>query len=123
MRRILNLNPFALKFLGMIACLGVAAPAVLYLLSIFLTSFHFDSAWTLAGIRMCIGLSAILLAMFVALIIIEQIQDHLLARIHERNIHQKLQITVDVYECQACGNRQVGLEDRICSICGQEFSF
>lgn len=39
----------------------------------------------------------------------------------EKNKNKKISIEGGKFECQACGNRQVKLSDKRCSVCGIKF--
>lgn len=70
------------------------------------------------------GSFALGLAVFLFLFIllrIELFQDKKRARYFEARKHTKLPLKSGLYECQACGNRQVGPEDKTCGVCGTTF--
>lgn len=68
----------------------------------------------------CIVGGIILFAFFI-LLMIELHQDKRLNSYYEGQKNRKLPLENGRYECQACGNREVGVKDKICRICGIEF--
>lgn len=66
-----------------------------------------------------IGLS--ILVGIIVLLIIEGYQDKYLDHYYEQNRNIKCALTNGKYECMACGNRNLSLQDRSCPICGIYF--
>ncbi|MEW5870506.1 MAG: hypothetical protein AB1894_14620 [Chloroflexota bacterium] len=120
MKRPLNLNQYGGKAIAVIlAMLGLSAG--LYLLS----SGQPAPAPLWQAVRILARLSLILgvasLALFILLLLAEQIQDHLYDRVYRRQQGYKLPTSGEFFECQYCGSRQVRPGDARCPVCNQEF--
>jgi ribosomal protein S27E len=110
MKRILNLNDFSSPALIGILGIGLGLPAVITVVSRLL-GLPALQGWA----RVLAEIGAGLLGLFFVLVIVEQIQDHLLYRryLRERGQH------VDG-ECPYCGNRQIRSFDHFCGVCGKK---
>lgn len=122
MKRVLNLNEPGAKLLSVAVALGVLMPVLLFaclpLLQLF--GLNADAIWMSIWIFVTGG--GVLAAVLLVLIVVEQIQDHLIDMAYQRNRGQKLRLTETYFECQFCGNRKVRAEDRQCLICGRKLS-
>jgi uncharacterized paraquat-inducible protein A len=63
-----------------------------------------------------------LLVLFSILLAIEFIQDHLLDRRYHQERHTKLMNSDGSYECQYCGCRKIGINDKHCPVCGRDLA-
>jgi hypothetical protein len=120
MKRPLNLNGPAAKILGAVALLTAGLPILLYASSSLLELFHLRFRVISALIRLSLSLGLLLLAAFLLLIVIEQIQDHWYDVSYRRHRGEKIKGPGIYHECQYCGNRQVRESDRYCRICGRK---
>ncbi len=105
----------------MIAVIGLFLIVIPLLLSAagFLLSAVNIQAGILDALRngsIVVGL--ILGAGFVMLIVVEQIQDHMIDRAYQRNRSQKLPLPGGGYECQYCGSQEIQARDKYCPVCG-----
>lgn len=116
--RVLNLNGPASKILTWIAIFLVAIPGLLYLVGLAYLpgSLH---TWLSLATRVSWIIGGLLVGGFMLLIILEQIQDKLLADDYLKNRNRKLKIAAGRYECQYCGNRDVKESDKTCQVCGK----
>jgi hypothetical protein len=119
MKRVLNLNDFSAPALKAILLIGVGSPLIFLLTDRILSKFSFHLpalqwiAWNL------VKAGGILLAFFFVLVIVEQIQDHLLYRQYLQNrAHQPSENQSD-QECPFCGNRQLHPFETFCPVCGE----
>jgi hypothetical protein len=119
MQRKLNLNELSGKVLVAVGVLLVAIPLILFAALLLLQAVGVPAA----TFRMLIGLSfslgILLAATFGVLAIAEQVQDHRYAQNYGRQKDRKIKLANGCYECQHCGNRQVGASDRFCQVCGK----
>jgi Ca2+/Na+ antiporter len=63
----------------------------------------------------------LILLLFFIWLNIELYQDKKINKHFEKNKNKKISIEDGKFECQACGNRQVKLSDKRCSVCGIKF--
>lgn len=120
MKRILNLNDFSVPALKAILLIGIGSPLIFLLTDWILNKFSFHLpalqwiAWNL------VKAGGVLLAFFFVLVIVEQIQDHLLYRQYLQNrAHQTSENRSD-HECPFCGNRQLHPFETFCPVCGEQ---
>jgi hypothetical protein len=115
MKRFLNLNEISLPILMALFITGLGIPAGLYLSARLLE--HFRLHWPLLDLlaRVFIGIGAFLLLLFFLLVVVEQIQDHLLYRRYLRERGKQIQD-----ECPYCGIRQIHPFDYVCPVYGGE---
>ena len=118
MHRILNLNNISSRVLAVIAFTGIVVPGLCWLLQIL------GLDWPALGVLMRAGLwmGGALLVLFIALVLIEQIQDHLLYRAYQRGLSRRLQGKEGRSECPYCGNRALKDFETCCPICGKELN-
>lgn len=64
---------------------------------------------------------SIILIGFFILLIIELHQDKKLNAFYNSEKKKKMKISESKYECQVCGNREIGCRDLYCKICGIHF--
>lgn len=76
--------------------------------------------WCLTKISFFIGI--IIFGVFFIWLTIELKQDKKINKMYEKHRNEKLLVGDKIYECQACGNRQVKNDDTSCRVCGIEFS-
>jgi Ca2+/Na+ antiporter len=63
----------------------------------------------------------LILLLFFIWLKIELYQDKKINKHFEKKKNKKISIGSGKFECQACGNRQVILSDKRCSVCGIKF--
>jgi high-affinity Fe2+/Pb2+ permease len=63
----------------------------------------------------------LILLLFSIWLKIELYQDKKMNRYFENNKGKKLSIGDGIFECQACGNRQIKPSDNRCNVCGIKF--
>ncbi len=122
MRRILNLNAVGGKFLMAIALLLGAIPALLWLVSLVLRAAHVDTMIIPDLIKLSMLLGRVLLADFLILIVLEQVQDAYLHRVYLRGRGKRIRLANGAAECPYCGNRQVQEFEKRCSVCGRDLA-
>lgn len=115
MRKINSIG-YGHKILGSAAILLVFMPLGCYLFSTITKQTLF---FLLAKISFILGF-AVLLFLFI-LLKIEFLQDKKIAEYFEANKHTRVALKNGLYECQACGNKQVKQEQKSCDICGVNF--
>ncbi len=120
MRRLLNLNEVSTKFLAAIGLLVGGIPVLLWLVSLLLRAAHVSSGIILDLIKVSLILGGLLLALFLILIVLEQVQDHYLHRVYLKGRGQRIRSANGEAECPFCGNRQVQDFEKRCSVCGKE---
>jgi len=120
MPRLLNLNQSGIQFVKVIALFGGVIPAVLYGISFGLGLADIHLIFLSSAIKISFAIGLIVLIVFLFLIIAEQVQDHYLARLYEKNRGRKLPLADGNYECQYCGNRKVQEVDKTCQVCGRD---
>lgn len=104
------------KIIAIAAAFLIVIPGISYLLSYLL---KVDGLLFISKISVAIGL-LILLFLFL-LLKVEFYQDKKLERYFENNKNTRLLLHNGLYECQACGNREVKQEQERCDICGACF--
>jgi hypothetical protein len=119
MRRILNLNQTGVTLLKVIGMVVVVIPAILYGTSLLLNGTKVNSI-LLNGIKLSFAIGALVFVILLALILVEQIQDHYFDLHYQKNKAQKLPLANGTYECQYCGNQMVREADQACQVCGKE---
>jgi hypothetical protein len=120
MRRFINLNQPGIMFVKVIGLFLVLIPVVLY--GILLASRTGSvGALLLILIHGSFGIGAMVFAVFLALILAEQVQDHFLDIQYQKQRGQKIVLATGQYECQYCGNRRVQANDKTCAVCGKAF--
>ncbi|RPI33011.1 MAG: hypothetical protein EHM70_07370 [Chloroflexota bacterium] len=77
------------------------------------------SALSIAG-QVSFAFGLVLLAVFIALVVAEQVQDHLFDVSYRKRRKRKLEAGNGSYECQFCGSRKLTAADRECPVCGRE---
>ncbi len=125
MRRVLDLNGVSGRFLAAIGLLGAVIPSGLWVFSWLLGVAGIGegavvrSAFIPWLIRLSLGLSGLALAVFVLLIVIEQIQDRFFDRLWRRDSGRRIPTAGEEGECPYCGNRHVLPFEQSCSVCGR----
>lgn len=89
-------------------------PIILYIVP-----FQWDLLKLLCKISFLVGI--LVLSLFFIWLKIELHQDKKINEYFKNNKNKKLSIGDGKFECQACGNRQVKLIDKRCSVCGIRF--
>jgi hypothetical protein len=89
-------------------------PIILYFVP-----FQWNLLNLISKISFLIGI--IILLLFFIWLKIELHQDKKINEYFRKNKNKKLSIGNGIYECQACGNREVKLIDQRCSVCGIRF--
>ncbi len=120
MRRILNLNAVGGRFLLAIALLLGALPALLWLCSLFLRAVHLNTASIPYLIRLSLISGGLLLAAFLILTALEQVQDAYLHRVYLRGRAKRIRLSSGESECPYCGNRQLQEFEKRCPVCGKD---
>lgn len=92
-----------------------------FLLPFLIYIFPYKSSILLLVYRISMSLGIIILVCFAIWLTIELHQDKKLNEYYNKSKNQKLEIGENVYECQACGNRQLKVTDQFCHICGIKF--
>lgn len=72
--------------------------------------------------KLSFGVGIVILAGFSLWLIIELHQDKRLEIYYESKRNTKIDLGHGQYECQACGNRKVKLNDMACNVCGVHFN-
>ncbi len=121
MRRLLNLNEPSTKFLKVIGFFVVLLPTVLYSIVLVWNGTKFIIDLLLSAIKVSFVVGAAVLIVFLALIVVEQIQDHYYDVRYQKQRSQKMLLANGFYECQYCGNQKVRENDKSCNVCGKEF--
>ena len=118
-QRHLNLNGPSGKILVAVAFLVAGAPLLLYLTQRLLAAagVHWPSAAILIKGSVFLGLG--LLAIFLLLIVVEQIQDAVLFRLYREKRSKRVQYSAEFAECPYCGNRRLRSFERACPVCGK----
>jgi hypothetical protein len=119
MKRKLDLNGVSGRFLGAIGLFGGLIPAALYLLGLAPAALGMERAPLVFFIKVSGLVAAGILAVFVVLIVIEQVQDALYHRAYLKGRGARLPAADGYFECPYCGNRRVGAQDRQCGVCGK----
>lgn len=119
MRRILNLNQIGVTLLKVIGLVVVVIPAILYGTSLLVQDTKLTDI-LLHGIKVSFAIGALVFVSLLALIVVEQIQDHVFDLHYQKNKDQKLPLANGNYECQYCGNQRVKESDKTCPVCGKE---
>jgi hypothetical protein len=119
MRRILNLDQPGIVFAKIIGLFVAVIPAVLY--GILLLFHGAEIVGTILGaIRISFAIGAVVFVILLALIIVEQIQDHYIDIAYQKNRARRLPLGNGRYECQYCGNRKVTKNEKTCWVCRKE---
>lgn len=115
MKKINSIN-YGHKVMGTALVFLIAFP-VCFILSF--TLFQAAILKIMAYVSLCIGI--LISVCFAGLLAVEWHQDRSVER--QYNVLRKTRIELGSgrYECQSCGNRQVGAADRECKICGMFF--
>jgi hypothetical protein len=120
MHRWLNLNQPGLVFVKVIGLFMVLIPAVLYAIGLLWDETETIGHLLRVMIQGSFWVGVVLLIVFLALILVEQIQDYRLHEQYKKQQNQKVLLANGFYECQYCGNQRVRENDRVCEICGKE---
>ena len=112
----INSIGYADKIIGLAILFLVAIPILLYLVNLLLNM-------PILVILMKVSLSygGLILIFLTVLLMIEFHQDKKLNKHFEDNKNVKLPLENGLYECQACGYRQVKHEQKNCIVCGIHF--
>ncbi|MDF2588971.1 MAG: hypothetical protein K0S41_2812 [Anaerocolumna sp.] len=102
------------KVISIIILCTFIIPIVLYIVP-----FQWDLLKLVSKISFLVGI--LVLFLFFILLKIELHQDKKINEYFKNNKNKKLSIGDGKFECQACGNRQVKLTDKRCSVCGIRF--
>lgn len=119
MKRILNLNDWGVKSLSVIGIFLVLLPAGFYVVSLLLGPTNPVSQVMLDLAKTAALIGAFLLAAFVVLLVLEQVQDRIIFRQYLKKRSRKLPAAGGLYECQYCGCRTVREFDAVCPVCGK----
>ncbi len=115
MKRILNLNDFSAPALKIIAIIAVGLPAALWLAS-YVSGLLGQKLIVLGQLALAfMEVGGVLLLLFFALIVLEQIQDHALYQQYLRERGKQVE-----GECPFCGNRQLHSFEHFCPVCGKK---
>ncbi len=120
MKRFLNLNDFGGKMILAIAIVGICIPLALYAVSLGLDSLGIHEPVLPYLIWGSLAVGAILLLGLIVLIVVEQIQDHLLYRMYLKTRGKRIRGPRNVAECPFCGNRNIREFELYCPVCGQK---
>ncbi len=120
MKRILNLNALSVKFLLVIGCFLIVLPAAFYAGSALLGPSSVFSQVCLYLAKGSAVIGIILLAGFIILVILEQVQDNIIYRQYLESRRKKRPLAGGLYECQFCGCRTVREFDAACPVCGEK---
>lgn len=93
-------------------------PALLYCVS---SAFDMKSSFSLL-IKISIIIGVLILLFFSVLLAIEMKQDKRINKFYRETRNSKIELPDKTFECQNCGNRQVGMEDTYCKVCGIRFN-
>ena len=119
MKRILDLNDYGVTSLLVVGFFLIILPAAFYAGSLLLGSENAIAPIFLDLAKISALAGAFLLAAFVILLTLEQVQDRIIFRQYLKN-RQKRQPTAEgLYECQFCGYRRVREFDAVCPVCGK----
>lgn len=116
----INSNSYAVHILAVVFTLVIVLPLLLYICSWLLGWFGIESAPVLFTIRISLTAGVVLFGLFLFLLAVEFIQDHLLDAYYIKNKSRKLQLADGGYECQFCGSRKIHASDKECPICGKK---
>ncbi len=122
MRRLLDLNQPGVVFVKVVGLLMVIIPAVLYGIRLLWGETENARILLLSMIKVSFAAGGLVFAVFLALIVAEQIQDHDFHAQYQKQRNQKVLLANGYYECQYCGNRKVRANDAACNVCGKEFA-
>ncbi len=114
----LNLNEPASRMIAVIGLFLIVIPLLLSAAGFLLSAVNIQAGILDALRNGSIVVGLILGAGFVMLIVVEQIQDHMIDRAYQRNRSQKLPLPGGGYECQYCGSRKLQAHDKSCPVCG-----
>lgn len=117
MKRVLNLNGIASRFVAAILALTLLVPGALWLLGRLFPTTNI----TRLG-RISLGAGLVLLGLFALLVVLELAQDAGINAQHRRSLGKRLPPTGKTAECLYCGSRQVRSFDRACPVCGKDLS-
>ncbi len=114
----LNLIHVGIRFVAAIGMLLLVVPSVLYAVYVLLDwmGVRSTSLYSLAVVS--IGAGLLLLAIFIILLVIEQIQDRTVDTLYRKQRQNKLALADGYYECQFCGNRRLRGNATRCAVCG-----
>ena len=112
----INSHGYGYKILAAIAVFLVVIPAVLYGLSFVVVRIDFGMITQIS-----LALGSLLLLFQLVLLIVELHQDRKINKRLEADLNRKLPLGNGLYECQACGNREVHPEQKLCGVCGAHF--
>jgi predicted RNA-binding Zn-ribbon protein involved in translation (DUF1610 family) len=107
------------KAVAVIAILGVGIPGVLYELSLALDALGIHWPMMRFLVWGALGVGGLLFFGFVVLLMIEQIQDHLLYQMYLRSRGKRIRTAENLYECPYCGNRKIREFEHQCPVCGK----
>jgi hypothetical protein len=122
MRRLLNLNQPSVVFVKLIGFFLALIPAVLYGILLLWSETGIIRTLLLSIIKVSFVVGAFVFIVFLALIVLEQIQDHFFDIQYQKQRCQKVLLANGYYECQYCGNQRVREHDKTCDVCGKEFA-
>ncbi len=119
MKRFLNLNSYGTRSLVVIGFFLIIVPGISYLGSQLVSTPYPMAQFLIALAKISALVGAILLAAFIILLALEQVQDGIIFRQYRKQRGKKLPISDGLYECQFCGCRTVREFDAICPVCGK----
>lgn len=119
MRRILNLNHSSTTFVKLIVLFVGIIPAVLYCILLLFAEAEIVSMLLHRIIRVSFSIGIFIGAVFLVLILAEQIQDHWFDVQYQKNRDHKTLLANGNYECQYCGNQKLKENDKTCWVCGR----
>jgi hypothetical protein len=116
--RFLNLNNIGVRILAVIVVLLLGIPGCGWVLE--WAGIHAGALRWIIQASLWIGV--VLLGLFILLILIEQILDARLYRLHRQSMSRRILIGDGYAECPNCGFRGIRDFDSACPVCGKELS-
>lgn len=112
----INSIEYADKIIGLAVLFLILIPLLLYLAY---SLFSLPILVLLA--KVSLGIGGLIIIFLTVLLAIEFRQDKRMNKYYEDNKNVKIPLGNNLYECQACGCRQIKHEDRSCTVCGIRF--
>jgi hypothetical protein len=122
MKRYINSNDFGGKMILTIVIVGIGIPALVYAVSRGLEALgiRWPVLQSLFWGALAVGLT--LSVGFIGLLVIEQIQDHLLYKRYLKTRGKRVRRDNNGSECPFCGCRNIREFEAFCPVCGQKLS-
>lgn len=117
MKKINSIN-YSGKVISIGLIIMLVIPGVLMLLN---TILNFDALLLISKLLFIIG--AFILICFTVHLFIEMYQDKKIDSYYSRHKNVKIKLNDGKYECGACGNRNIGLNDIFCNTCGGRYEY